>query len=502
MSEISLSKSQFTRGLQCHKSLWLLKDGTIKPKTPSETLQTIFDEGTRVGEEAQKLFPGGKGIRFKGSTFDERIELTRKYIASGVSTIYEATFNFDDIWVMVDILHQGENGWEIYEVKSASDVYRKKEAGGVKNVYLNDLAIQYYVLKGSGLDILSASLIHINSKYVRDGTLEIDQLFSVFDLTETVVDSQIDISEQLSKIRKALNDDQPKIEIGTHCNKPYQCDFKNHCWPDEILKGYSVFNISGLKVSKKFELYASGILEVKDTPNNFLHTDNQKLQVEVEKTGNTIIDQRGINKFLEQLYYPLYFLDFETFQQTIPEWDCVSPYQQIPFQYSIHYIEEDGGELFHLEFLATEGFDPRKSLAEKLVQDIPREVCVLAYNCGFEKSVIQKLAELYPEHSEHLMDIHDNALDLMIPFQKKHYYTREMQGSYSLKKVLPALVPDSSYEGMEIADGRQASSQYIELGSIDNIDKKETIKSDLLKYCKQDTHSMVDVLECLKKVVI
>jgi len=127
---------------------------------------------------------------------------------------------------------------------------------------------------------------------------------------------------------------------------------------------------------------------------------------------------------------------------------------------------------------------------------------VLAYNCGFEKSVIQKLAELYPEQSEHLMDIHDNALDLMIPFQKKHYYTREMQGSYSLKKVLPALVPDSSYEGMEIADGRQASSQYIELGSIDNIDEKETIKSDLLKYCKQDTQSMVDVLECLKKVVI
>jgi hypothetical protein len=237
-----------------------------------------------VGEEAQKLFPGGKGIKFKESTFDERIELTKKYIASGVSTIYEAMFKFDDIWVIVDILHQGGNGWEFYEVKSASDVYRKNKAGGVKSVFLNDLAIQYYVLKGSGLDILSASLIHINSKYVRDGALEIDQLFSVFDLTEIVVDSQNDVSKELSKIRKSLNDDQPEIGIGIHCNKPYQCDFKTHCWPDEILKGYSVFNISGLKVSKKFELYASGVIEVKDIPNNFLHTDSQKLQVEVEKT--------------------------------------------------------------------------------------------------------------------------------------------------------------------------------------------------------------------------
>ena len=502
MSEISLSKSQFTRGLQCHKSLWLLKDGTIKPKAPSESQQTIFDEGTRVGEEAQKLFPGGKGIKFKGSTFDERIELTKKYIASGITTIYEATFKFDDILVMVDILHQGGNGWEFYEVKSASDVYRKKKAGGVKSVFLNDLAIQYYVLKGSGLDILSASLIHINSKYVRDGALEIDQLFSIADLTETVIGGQNDVSQELSKIRKALNNDQPEIEIGIQCNKPYECDFKNHCWPDEILKGYSVFNVSGLNVSKKFELYASGIIEVKDIPNGFPLSDNQKLQVQVERNGNTLIDQKEIKKFLGQLYYPIYFLDFETFQQAIPEWDGISPYQQIPFQYSIHYIEEDGGELFHKDFLAKEGSDPRKNLTEKLVQDIPEGVCVIAYNSGFEKSVIQKLAELLPDYSEHLMDIHKNALDLMLPFQKKHYYTREMQGSHSIKKILPALVPDSSYDGMEIADGRQASSRYAELSFVDCSIEKEKIRCDLLKYCKQDTQSMVDVLECLKKVAI
>jgi hypothetical protein len=502
MSEISLSKTQFTRGLQCHKSLWLLKDGTIEPKAPSKSQQTIFDEGTRVGEEAQKLFPGGKGIKFKGSTVDERIELTKKYIASGVSTIYEATFKFDDILLMVDILHQGGDGWEIYEVKSASDVYRKKKAGGVKSVFLNDLAIQYYVLKGSGLNILSVSLIHINSKYVRDGALEIDQLFSTADLTASVVDIQDDVCEELRRMRETLNGDEPDIGIGDQCDKPYKCDFKNHCWPDGILNGYSVFNVSGLTITKKFELYEKGIIEVRDIPNDFILSDNQRVQVEIEKSGGKVVDKMEIENFLRQLSYPLYFLDFETFQQAIPEWDGISPYQQIPFQYSIHYIEADGGELSHIEFLAKEGSDPRKNLTEKLVQDIPKGVCVLAYNSGFEKSVIQKLAELFPEYSEHLMDIHKNVLDLMLPFQKKHYYTREMQGSHSIKKILPALVPDSSYDGMEIADGRQASSRYVELSFVVCSNERDRIKGDLLKYCKQDTQSMVDVLECLKKVAI
>jgi hypothetical protein len=495
-----LSKSQYIRGLQCHKSLWLLKGKKIKPKAPDEFLQAIFDEGTKVGEEAQKLFPGGKLIEFEGNTFDEKIAKTKEWLASGESIIYEATFKFDDILVMVDILTKGRNGWKFYEVKSASDVYKNKSTK-VKDVYVNDLAIQYYVLKGSGLDIASAFLVHIDNKYVHQGSLEVNKLFAKRELTDEVVEMQREVIEELGAIRKTLGGNEPAIDIGVHCDNPYECNFKDHCWPDEIINGYSIFNISGLNSSKKFELYQSGIIKLEDVPDDFPLSDNQRLQVETELNGNEIVDQEQIKNFLNDLSYPLYFLDFETFMQAIPQWDGLRPYQNVPFQYSIHCIEREGEDPSHSEFLAEENSDPRRSLAERLIGHIPKGVCVLAYNRSFEKGVIRYLAEQFPDYSKHLMDIHDNLLDLMVPFQKKYYYKKEMKGRYSIKTVLPALFSDSPYSKMEINEGMKASNNYKNLASIQDSKKKEKIKRDLKIYCKQDTQSMIDILGRLMAVV-
>ena len=495
-----LSKSQYLRGLQCHKSLWLLKKKKIKPRPPDEFLQAIFDEGTRVGEEAQKLFPGGKLIEFEGSSFEEKINKTKEYLASGESTIYEATFKFNDILVMVDILNKGKSGWNFYEVKSATDVY-KDQSLNVKDVYVKDVAIQYYVLKGSGLDIASAFLVHIDNKYVRKGPLEVNKLFAKRELTDEVVEMQQEVIGELGALRKTLSRNEPKIDIGVHCDNPYECDFKGHCWPEEILNGYSIFNISGLNSSKKFELYQSGVIKLADVPDDFPLSDNQRLQVETELSGNEMIDQEQIKNFLNDLSYPLYFLDFETFNQAIPQWDGLRPYQNVPFQYSIHCIEREGKDPFHSEFLAEEDSDPRISLAERLIGHIPKGVCVLAYNCSFEKGVIRYLAEQFPDYSKHLMDIHDNLLDLMVPFQKKYYYKKEMKGRYSIKTVLPALIGDSPYSKMEINEGMKASNNYKNLASIQDSKKKEKIKRDLKIYCKQDTQSMIDILGRLMVVV-
>ena len=500
MSSSLLSKSKYLRGIQCYKSLWLTKKGKIKPKTPSKSLQVIFDEGTRVGEEAQKLFPGGKLIKYKGSTFDEKIAKTKEWLASGESIIYEATFKFDDILVMVDILNKGKNGWDFYEVKSATDIY-KDQLLNVKDVYVKDVAIQYYVLKGSGLDISSAFLVHINNQYVRQGPLEVDKLFSFADLTETAIEAQNEVVDELGTIREVLNEGEPEIEIGVHCDKPYECDFKAHCWPEEILNGYSIFNISGLSSSKKFELYKSGVIKLVDVPDDFPLSDNQRFQVETELSGEEIIEQEQIKNFLNDLHYPLYFLDFETFMQAVPQWDGLRPYQNVPFQYSIHCIEREGADPSHSEFLAEENSDPRRSLADKLVGDIPKGVCVLAYNYSFEKGVVRDLAEQFPDCSDHLMDIHDNLLDLMVPFQKKYYYKKEMKGRYSIKAVLPALISDSPYSKMEINEGMKASNNYKNLSSIQDSNEREKIKKGLKIYCKQDTQSMVDILGCLKAVI-
>ena len=206
---------------------------------------------------------------------------------------------------------------------------------------------------------------------------------------------------------------------------------------------------------------------------------------------------------MNTLYYPFYFLDFETFQQAIPKYDGISPYMQIPFQYSLHYIEKEEGKIEHKEFLAEVGKDPRRSLAERLVKDIPLNACVLAYNMKFEKMVIKQLAEMYEDLREDLMLIHENMKDLMIPFDERMYYTKEMEGSYSIKYVLPALFLDSpelDYHNLNIIhNGSEAMNAFAELDKKTR-EEQEIIRKSLLEYCKLDTLAMVKIWEKLKKI--
>ena len=216
--------------------------------------------------------------------------------------------------------------------------------------------------------------------------------------------------------------------------------------------------------------------------------------------GSSEIHEDGIKEFLDTLTYPLYFLDFETFMPAIPLYDDSKPYEQIPFQYSLHYIESESGELKHKEYLAYPGLDPMRELAEKLCEDIPLDVCTMAYNMGFEKGRIKGLAALYPDLADHLMNIHDNIVDLMIPFQKKHYYCREMQGAYSIKYVLPALFPDDpalDYHNLEgVHHGGEAMDTFARMAYMDP-DELEKWRGYLLKYCELDTFAMVKIWEKL-----
>jgi|FLOH01.1.fsa_nt_gi hypothetical protein len=487
MKSINLSKSQFIRGLQCHKSLWLYKNQPELRTQADQSKQALYDSGTDVGVLAQGLFPGGEVIQFEGSTFDEKINKTKELINSGVDTIYEATFKFYNILVMVDILHKGSDGWQIYEVKAST---------GVKEVHENDVSLQYYVLTGSGLEVSSASLVHINNQYVRHGNLEINKLFTIADITETAMEKQGFIQEELEAIRSSIKGDCPKLDIGPHCSDPYGCDFTDHCWSH--IPNYSIFNLSRLYTNKKFELYYKGILSFEDIPIDYPLSQSQRHQVEAELSGNEIINVEGINEFLDQISYPLYFLDFETYQQAIPQFNNLRPYEQIPFQYSLHYIESENGELKHSEFLGKEGADPRKELAQGLVDSIPNNACIVTYNASFEKRIIGELAEHFSEFATRLTGIRDNIIDLMVPFQNKHLYKKEMKGSYSIKYVLPALVPELSYKDLEISGGGQASETYAKLHLNEDKNKIDEIRENLLEYCKLDTLAMVKILEVLE----
>lgn len=481
-----LSKSQFIRGLQCHKSLWLFKNAPELRAEPGESTQAVFDSGTEVGRLAQQLFPGGELIELEGSNLGEKVERTKSLIENGVETIYEATFCHDNNLVMGDILHKSTDGWEIYEVKQSTEI---------KEVHKNDIAVQYLVVSGSGLPVSRVSLVYINNGYVRNGDIDVRELFHIENLTADVLERQPFVKDEIQKMRQMLTGNCPTIDIGPHCGNPYECDFKAHCRAH--IPENSVFDLSGKGIDQ-FAYYRAGKIRFEELDLDELNF-RQRMQVDAELNGTVTLDKEGVSEFLDTLHYPLYFLDFEAiYNEPVPPFDGTWPYMKIPFQYSLHWIEKDGHRLQHREFLGSVGEDAREEIARQLSELIPDNACILAYNMTFEKGVIAALADCFPAYSEKLLRINENMKDLMAPFRSRHYYTKEMNGSYSIKLVLPALVPELSYEGMAVANGDDAVLAYKQLGQTVNPAEAEQIRRDLLEYCKLDTLAMVKLLERLK----
>jgi len=490
---MALSKSLYIRGLQCEKSLWLKKKKPGVLQAPDDGKQAVFDTGTSVGELACELFGGGSRIEYTGD-FNAQMAKTKELIERGTKVIYEATFCFDGILVMVDILCICEDSLVINEVKSSTSV---------KDVYIDDASIQYYVISSLGYKVSGVNIIHIDNSYVRGEKLELEKLFHTEDVTEQIMQKQAEIPQILNKFEEILSRNvEPEVDIGPHCSDPYNCDAWEYCWCEQRgIPEYSVFNISRLRSDKKFDLYKNGVVKFEDIKELDKFNASQQIQIRSELSQEQIIDKDAIKEFLDTLSYPLYHLDFETFQQAVPEFVGLSPYEQIPFQFSIH--KDDGkGNLEHFEFLAEVGADPRYELALNLIKFIPQDACVLAYNMSFEKGVIRRLAANYPQISNELMAIHDNIKDLMAPFASKSYYHPKMQGSYSIKYVLPALVPEfeSAYKDLNlIHHGGEAMQAYENMTRM-SADEREAYKRALLAYCKLDTLAMVKVLEKLREV--
>jgi hypothetical protein len=485
-----LSKSLFIKGLQCHKSLYLHKYHPELKDETTEMQEATFQSGRAVGIYAQKLFPNGVEITYDDLSLSDQLDRTAKELERGTETIYEPAFKYDDIFVKVDILHKGEQGWEIYEVKQSTNV---KEY----NFHYEDVAIQYYVLKGFGLHVSKAFLVHINAAYVRHGEIEVDKLFTKKDLTDTIVEKQEFVEDGIRKMRDILKGEEPDIDIGKYCSKPYVCDFHGHCW--QHIPEDSIFSLRD-KGPDQFELYRKGIIRLEDVPVEILPR-NQKIQLEGTLYKKNITNKEGVKEFLDTLWYPIYFLDFETiFMAPIPMFDGVSPYQQVPFQYSLHYQKRERTEIRHYEYLAPAHSDPRRELIEKLLGEIPGNACVVAYNKSFEARILNCLKGWFPEYADQINSIIANLRDLMIPFRRKYVYHWEMAGSFSLKGVLPALVPELGYDGLEISDGGMASMAYLRLWETKDPVETERIRTALLEYCKLDTLSTVRILEKLREM--
>jgi len=500
---MKLTKSKYCKTIQCPKMLWM-DNNMLEEFDDGVVNEHVLTVGNVVGDLAMEFFGEFTEVEWTKDK-ETMLSKTRELMDADTQIITEAAFSTKDCYGLVDILRKTKNGYEIIEVKG-STAYPDDTVDSVREFYLHDMAFQYYVIKNCNMNVEKISIMQLNKEYVRYGDLDIQKLFVIIDCTDKILEMQSDIENSIEQIRQvSTQENEPDEPIGGRCYNPYECGYTGWCWRD--LPENNVFDIGWrMRGAIKEEAFHDGIITFKDIIDNYIPL-NEKQYRQVQSTIHDLpphIDKAQIKTFLDTIKYPLYHLDFETFQQAVPQWDGVSPYMQIPFQYSLHIQSEPLSEAIHKEFLGKEGLDPRRQLAEQLCADIPTDACVMAYYMSFEKTVISNLARLFPDLSEHLMSIHSNMIDLAKPFQSGAYYNREMGGSFSIKSVLPALFPNDSeldYNSLNIVkNGSDAMGIYATLHE-KNPEEVSDIRTALLAYCKLDTLAMVRILEKLYHIV-
>ena len=504
-----LSKSRYTAFCQCPKNLWLK---VYKPKEAKDdpALQARFEQGNEVGDLAMQFF--GDFVEVTTKKADGSLDLTamvdktKEEMAKGTENICEASFALEGHYCAVDILRRNGDGWDIYEVKSSSFPECDGEETKLEK-YAPDIAYQKWVLTQCGVKVINTYLVCLNSSYVRHGELDLKQLFVIIDMKDLVENEYLKVPAQSSQALKILGmKDEPDYDLSEHCMKPYTCAFFDYCKRQHGVSQDepTVFDLYRMNFSKKLEHYHAGRITF-DALRSEKLSDKQQMQVECTLNQKEHINVDGIREFLSNLSYPLYFLDFETLQQAVPQFDGQRPYQQITFQYSLHIKKSASAPYQHKEFLApSDGTDPRRAVAEQLCKDIPMDVCTLAYNKGFECGRIKELAALYPDLAAHLMNIQEHIQDLIMPFQSGYYYVPAMGGSFSIKSVLPALFPDDpnlDYHNLTggVQNGGDAMTIFPKIQHMQP-DEAKAAREALLRYCELDTWAMVKVWEKLEEV--
>ncbi|MBI2608300.1 MAG: DUF2779 domain-containing protein [Deltaproteobacteria bacterium] len=483
-----LSKSRYLTGIKCLKALYL---GTKQPKLKKnldEAEKFLFQQGHEVGNLAKTFFKDGIDIcTIQERGLEKQIELTQKVLEKEPQAIFEATFEYNDILVKADILEKTETGWNLIEVKSTTKV---------EDHLIDDVAIQYYVLKNNNINIENTFLMHVNTECTYP---ELSNFFIKEDITDKVLIKQIGIESNLKRQFETLKlETAPNIDIGPYCNEPYECPFKSHCW--QHVTEHSVFELYHLKNTEKFKLYKSGILKIKDLPENYKLNVFQYAQKKTIEENKPYIDKEGIENFINQLQYPIHFLDFETANPAIPLFKGIHPYEQLPFQFSCHILDSEGN-ITHKDFLDLNKKDPRPAFIQNLLDTIGDNGSVIAYHASFEKMILNNLSKIFLPFEDEINNIATNMIDLEEVFQK-FYYDPKFYGSLSLKSILPVLCPELTYEDLDINKGTLASVAYLNVQKTKlSSSKIKKIEQDLKKYCKLDTLALLKIFEVLNNLV-
>ena len=487
-----LSKSRFAAGLQCHKRLYLecYHRDLMDPLDPSR--RALFEAGNRVGMVARNRFPGGLWIEEGHLQHDQAVRRTAEALRDpSLPSIYEAAFTWDGVRVRVDILaRDGNGGWDLVEVKSSASV---------KEEYVPDVGVQLHVVEGSGLRVGRAALLHINNRYVYPGgPYDLERLFVWRDQTQAARELRPRIRADLAAMREPLRAlSPPDVAPGAQCERPYTCPFYGHCHAGE--PDHPVSQLPRATARLLESLRAAGIDDIRDIPDD--HDGLTELQRRVRRcviTGMPHADPE-LPRRLRALEYPLHFLDFETCNPALPLYPGTRPFQQVPFQWSHHAIDTSG-RVTHTGYLHESKGDPRLPLAEALAETLADAGTIVVYS-GFEERIIRSLADEIPELAPRLLPLADDRIVDLLELIRAHYYHPEFRGSFSIKDVLPALVPGFGYKDLAIREGVQAGAAYLEMiDPATPAPRAAEIRAALQAYCRRDTEAMVRLYQALQEV--
>ena len=481
-----LSKTKYLDGLQCPRLIWTQIHEPEKIPETDPVTQYVFDQGHQVGYLAKKLFPGG--IDVPQNSFMGNIDMTKGLLKER-KPLFEAGILAGKLYSRVDILSPaGEEGWDIVEVKSSTSV---------KDVHIDDVAFQRYCCNQSGLNVRKCYLALINNQYVRDGEIDPEGLFNIHDVTDQVEEASVGIQDRIDDIMEVISQETcPEMIIGPHCRDPYECPLTD-CW--DHLPEHNIFSLyySG---KKAFEMYDSGIVTVGEIPDGYKLSDKQRVQQACVASGEPHVDREAIHGFLSSLEYPLYYLDFETIGPAVPLFDGIRPYQNIPFQFSLHVVKDEFSQPEHFSFLADNTDDPRPALLFELQNALGNSGSIIAYSKGFEEGILRDLAKAFPNYSNWIEQVCSRLVDLLAPFRNFDYYHPAQKGSASLKAVLPAIT-DKGYEDLDINDGQLASISFLS-ATFGNMPEDERVKVmiDLKQYCGRDTEGMIWIVDRLREL--
>lgn len=489
---MQITKSDYMMYLRQPAWLWLKKFDPSKLPPIDANTRAVFETGNLFETFAEKRFPGG--VRLGFNKYDEYLTLSRRTQAAlerGVKTLFQARFETGQLTCITDIIDVvGERTIDLYEIKSSTSVKTEHEL---------DLAFQTAVLERAGYNVRNIYVIHLNREYIRKGEIDHIELTRVTDLTEKVKNKQTETEKNIEGALAVLSLQKmpdPSPSLAKNGSYKYWLDiYKNM----SDLPPYSIYDLVSPGADRIAKLEALGIKTISEIPDSFECTQKQAQQIHTTRTNQRIIETLQIKNFLDGLIYPLYFLDYETMGSLIPPFDGMKPFQQLPFQYSLYVLDSPGAEPRHFEYLHREKSNPAVPITNSLHADIGNTGTVLAWYADFEMECNRVLANLVPAHAGFLQNINTRMQDLMLPFTSGWFVDKDFYGSASIKKVLPALVPELSYKNLDIQEGQAAQRLWMNavLNDDPEIDK-EKLFYGLTEYCGLDTFAMLKIYEKLR----